>query len=102
MFRRKPKLVKLPQTQVEFDALSISFLEEHGFPLSEEYQAFFGAHIQSLPGDDDEFDGVALAKRMRRSRVNELAYYLIHPEKRPKPEETQQDEAVQEAHSRVE
>lgn len=88
MFNRKSKRVSLPQTQAEFDALAVSFLDEQGFPVNESYQAFFAAHVQSLPNDEDTFDPEKMAKAMRRARVNELAFFLIHPHKRPKIEDT--------------
>ena len=75
--------VKLAQTQEELDVQIDGFLESNQFPLTQEYRHLAGVFIQHLGDTEDSFDPVDLAKRIRAARAKQLAFYVIHPEKRP-------------------
>lgn len=98
---RKAKLIRLEQTQEGFNAQAESFLSEHGFGVSEESKKLFAAFVQHLPQTEDSFDPVLLAKMMRKARANELAFYLMHPERAPKKEQTDGSETTSETSTEV-
>lgn len=79
LFRR----VKLPQTQEAFDKLTDDVLLSQGFDLTPEYRKLFAAFIQHAPEHDDTFDPKIIAKKIRKQKANELAFYVMYPEKRP-------------------
>lgn len=78
--------VSVGTSQEEFDAQAVTFLETNGFPLTEEYKGLFAMFIQHSADDDDTFDPDRIARCIRKAKAKEYAYYLIHPEKRAKPE----------------
>lgn len=82
----KPQQTKLPLKQADFDAMADAFLVEHGFEVDAKHRALFGAFIQHSPEDSDSFAPLLLARRIRKQLANELAFYLIYPDKRPKPQ----------------
>lgn len=86
---------KLANSQEGFEAQVESFLKKYKFPLTDEYRKLFAASIQLSDQSEDSFDGKAIAKAIRKAKVSEYAFYVIHPEKRPKPEEAANDEPVQ-------
>lgn len=77
---------KLPQTQEAFDQEAARFLKSQGFPNTGEFQKLFAAFIQNSSPADDTYSPRSLAKAIRKQRANEFAFYLMFPEKRPKPE----------------
>lgn len=94
------KKVILAQTQEDFDKQAEEFLASNGFPLDNNYKAMFGQYIQMSPPNEDTYSPKSLAKHIRKAVANELAYYLIKPEKRPVKEassEPVQDSGVSEA-----
>src|ERR1700687_1093365 len=78
--------VKLAQTQEEFDAQADAFLAENGFPLDADHRALFGSFIQHSDDSEDSFDPTLMRKRIRKAIATRLAFYLIKPDQRPKPE----------------
>jgi hypothetical protein len=92
---------KLAQTQEAFDAQADAYLVEYGFPVDDEYRALFGSFIQHSDDKEDTFDPVLMAKRIRKAKATEFAFYLIKPERRPKKEatdvESTEDKAVSKA-----
>ena len=88
---RKAKQIKIAQTLEEFSSQAESFLVSQGFEVSEDNKKLFAAFIQHTPQDQDSFDPNLLARMMRKAKANELAFYLMHPDKAPKKE--QQDES---------
>ena len=94
---RKPKLIPFAQTQEAFDLQVEEFLVEHDFPVTDSFKALVGSLVQHMPDDADSFDPQHLAKRIRKARVNEYAFYNIHPSKRPKaPSDSQADSSSKE------
>lgn len=87
MLLRKPKLIKIAQTAEEFDQQATSFLSSQGFPVDSDGKKLFAAFIQHLPQDNDSFDPDLLGRMMRKARANELAFYVMHPDKAPKKEQ---------------
>lgn len=81
-----PRKLKLAQTQQAFDTQADEFLLANGFKADDSYRALYASMVQHLPEDADEFTPSFVAKRMRKQIASELAFYLIHPERRPKPE----------------
>ena len=79
----KPRRIKLAQNQNDFDAQARSFLESSGIEVTEFTLSLFAASVQHGPQDEDDFEPKATAKRIRKAIASQLAYYLIHPEKRP-------------------
>lgn len=78
---------KLAQTQEEFDAQADKYLADYGFPVNEEYRALFGSFIQHSDANEDTFNPDLMAKRIRKAKATEFAFYLIKPDRRPKKEE---------------
>lgn len=85
MFRKTQ--VKLAQTQPEFDAQATAFLEENDIEVSADTLALFGAAIQHSDQSVDTFVPSEVAAKIRKAIASRLAFYLIHPDKRPKPAE---------------
>lgn len=90
---KKPKRIKFAQDQASFDAQAREFLETNGFPVDGAHEKLFGAFVQHSDEREDSFDPVSLAKAMRKQKANELAFYLMYPEKRPKEEVVATSEA---------
>lgn len=84
MFRRK---VKFAQTQEGFNKQAETFLSKNGFPTSPEYKKLYAAFVQHMPEHQDTFNPTLLARIIRKAKVNELAFYMMHPDKLPKKEE---------------
>jgi hypothetical protein len=93
--------VKLAQSQSEFDAQISAFLVENGFPDAPAYQRAAASMIQMLPDQQDFFYPKKLAAQMRRAKANELAFYLIYPDKRPK-DPTSEENGTPEANGNLE
>lgn len=100
MFQRK---VKLAQTAEGFEKQAETFLSRNGFPIDGAHKKLFAAFIQHLPEDNDFFNPERLARVMRKAKANELAFYLMHPERRPvqADEETSEQDAAKEANGPV-
>ena len=81
------KLVKLAQTQEEFDAQASKYLLKEGFEDTQEYHQLYGAFLQHMDATTDSFDPKAMARMIRKQRANQFAFYLMYPDKRPKPTE---------------
>lgn len=101
MLLRKPKLIKIALTAEGFAEQAEAFLVSQGFPVDADGKKLFAAFIQHLPQDNDSFDPELLGRMMRKARANELAFYLMHPEKAPKKEQDNGKEAVSEASKEV-
>lgn len=78
--------LKLPQTQEAFDSLAENFLIAHGFDNTLEYKKLFAAFVQHAPEGEDSFCPKLMAKKIRKQKANEFAFYVMYPEKRPKKE----------------
>lgn len=83
MLKRK-KLVRIAQTLNELHLQAEEFLENEGFPITDDNKKLFAAFIQHYPQDQDTFDPHLLARMMRKAKANELAFYIMHPDKAPK------------------
>jgi len=94
MLKRKPKLIKIAQTAEGFEEQAESFLVSQGFPVDSDGKKLFAAFIQHLPQDNDSFDPDLLGRMMRKARANELAFYMMHPDKAPKKETNGQEETT--------
>lgn len=101
MFNKKPKLIKIDLTSEGFEKQAEDFLVEQGFPVDQDGKKLFAAFIQHLPQDQDSFDPNLLGKMMRKARANELAFYLMHPDKAPKKEQANGKEGISEASKEV-
>lgn len=101
MFRNKPKLIKIAQTAEAFDEQATTFLTTQGFPVDNDGKKLFAAFIQHLPQDNDSFDPDLLGKMMRKARANELAFYMMHPDKAPKKDQANDQEGITEASKEV-
>lgn len=86
---------KLAQTQEEFDKQASDFLIEYGFPNNQDYLAMYGSYVQMISPDQDSYNPDLLAKSIRKAVANELAFYLIKPDRRPKKEEPKDVQPVQ-------
>lgn len=97
-------LIKLAQDQSSFDSMIDVILDEQNIEKSELYRKYCaGAVLQQLNDggpDTAVVDTDNVGNRIRKQVGAELAYYVLHPEKRPQPEST--NEAPQEAPSGVE
>lgn len=82
----KPKRIKLAQSMPEFEEQALNFLQDNGFPVDPDHLAMYGAFVSHSDQMEDSIDPVELAKAIRKSRANQLAFYLIHPDKKPKEE----------------
>ena len=83
----KPKRQPLPQTQADMDQLAVDFLQEQGFPVTNDMMALFGSFLAHSDPEEDTFDPKQVAKRMRKQIASSLTFYLVHPERRPKVED---------------
>lgn len=97
MFSKKPKLIKIAQTAEGFEEQATAFLVTQGFPVDQDGKKLFAAFIQHLPQDNDSFDPDLLGRMMRKARANELAFYMMHPDKAPKKEQSNGKEGISEA-----
>lgn len=77
----------LPQTQADMDQLAIDFLQESNLPDTNDMKALFGSFISHADPQQDTFDPELVARMIRKQIANSLVYYLVHPERRPKPAE---------------
>jgi hypothetical protein len=98
---RKAKQIKIAQTLEGFASQAESFLSSQGFEVSEDNKKLFAAFIQHTPQDQDSFDPDLLARMMRKAKANELAFYLMHPDKAPKKEQQDDAETTTEATTKV-
>jgi hypothetical protein len=98
----KPKTITLAQTQEAFDAQVDEFLVSEGFEVNQENRAMFAAAIQHSDSNEDSFNPKAIGKMMRKAVATRLAFYVIHPSKRPQPVAPSEPEATSESHSKVE
>lgn len=101
MFNKKPKLIKISLTSEGFEEQAEAFLVSQGFPVDQDGKKLFAAFIQHLPQDNDSFDPELLGRMMRKARANELAFYLMHPDKAPKKEQENGKEGISEASKEV-
>jgi hypothetical protein len=85
---------KLPQTQEAMDKEADKFLLSNGFPSDFEYTRMFGMCVQGLPEKQDWYDPKLFARQIRKAVANELAFYLIKPERRSKKDETPNEPQV--------
>lgn len=82
----RSKRPKLAQTQEAFDAQCDKFLTDNGIVPTEELRALYGTFIQHSSETDDRLDEKVMLRRLRKAQAMRLAFYLIHPSKRPKEE----------------
>lgn len=101
MFKKKPKLIKIAQTVEGFEEQAEAFLVMQGFPVDQDGKKLFAAFIQHLPQTEDSFDPDLLGRMMRKARANELAFYMMHPDKAPKKEQENGKEGISEASEEV-
>lgn len=101
MFNKKPKLIKIALTTEGFEEQAEAFLVSQGFPVDQDGKKLFAAFIQHLPQDNDSFDPDLLGKMMRKAKANELAFYMMHPDKAPKKEQENGKEGISEATEKV-
>lgn len=101
MFHKKPKLIKIAQTAEGFEEQAEAFLVTQGFPVDQDGKKLFAAFIQHLPQDNDSFDPDLLGRMMRKARANELAFYMMHPDRAPKKEQDNGKERISEASEEV-
>lgn len=101
MFNKKPKRIKIAQTAEGFEEQAEAFLVTQGFPVDQDGKKLFAAFIQHLPQDHDDFDPDLLGRMMRKARANELAFYMMHPDKAPKKEQENGKEGISEASKEV-
>lgn len=94
MFNRKPKQIKIALTSKGLEQQAVEFLASQGFPTDQEGKRLFAAFIQHLPQDQDSFDPELLGRMMRKAKANELAFYMMHPEKAPTEEQTNDKEGT--------
>lgn len=80
----KPRKTKLAQNQSDFDAQAKAFLTASNIEVTPDTLALFAAAIQQSDQGEDSFEPKSTAKRIRKAIATRLAYYLIHPDKRPK------------------
>ena len=98
---RKAKQIKIAQTLEGLSAQAESFLTSQGFEVSNDNKKLFAAFIQHTPQDQDSFDPDLLARMMRKAKANELAFYIMHPDKAPKKEQQDESETTTEATAKV-
>lgn len=85
------KRVKLAQSYEEMRDQAISLFEKHGMMSSEQNLALFGAYIQhSVPGNQDWYDPTDAIASIRKAHATRAAFYLIHPEKLPKNDDSEE------------
>jgi hypothetical protein len=101
VFSKKPKLIKLAQTSKGFEEQAEAFLVTQGFPVDGDGKKLFAAFVQHLPQDNDSFDPDLLGRMMRKARANELAFYMMHPDKAPKKEQENGKEGLSETSEEV-
>jgi|688.fasta_scaffold77618_7 hypothetical protein len=98
---RKARLTKLAQTPEAFEAQAEQFLSSQGFEVNADTKKLFAAFVQHLPQNEDSFDADLLGKMMRKAKANELAFYLMHPDKAPKKEQANDAEGISKATEEV-
>lgn len=84
---KRSNRIPLAQTQEAFEAQATQFLIGQGFPDTIEYRKMFGAFIQHSKETEDTFDPDLLARCIRKAKAAEFAFYLMHPERKEKPNE---------------
>lgn len=87
MFKKR---VKLAQSMGDFEAQAVDFLQDNGFPITPEFLKLYGTLIQHSSENDDTFSPSELAKKIRKLRANEFAFYLVHPERKPKDDKEEE------------
>lgn len=80
------KRTPLAQTQSEFEQQAVDFLQDNGIDVAPGTLALFAAAIQHGDQAEDTFEPKKVAKAIRKAIATRLAFYLIHPEKKPKEE----------------
>jgi hypothetical protein len=98
--------VRLATTEEALEYQAEAFLQDHGFPVTNNYKQLFGMMVQHMPAEDDTFIPHRLASAIRRMESNEAAYKMIQAAKRREVEAHKQQaandaEAVQSAPSQV-
>lgn len=87
------KRVTFATSQEEFDQQATDFLLSYGFEDTAEYRKLFGALVQHSGEDDNTFDPNLMARRIRKQKANEYAFYVIYPEKKQTKTEASSDES---------
>lgn len=96
------RTVKLPFTQEKVDALVEVLLLNGGIPVDSSSTGYAGQFIQSFaPRAQDWFYVEDFLSFVRRALANECAYFLIHPDNRPKDETDNDTGTVSEATEEV-
>lgn len=98
MFKRN-KPIKLAQTLEGLHIQAEDFLESNGFPVTDANKKLFAAFIQHCPQDQDSVDPGLVARMMRKAKANELAFYIMHPDKAPKDDD--ESETISETTTKV-
>lgn len=81
---KRNKTIKLAQTLSGLHLQAEQFLEEAGFDVTDDNKKLFAAFVQHCPPDQDSIDPDLVARMMRKAKANELAFYIMHPDKAPK------------------
>lgn len=84
LFRKR---VPLAQTLTGLEQQAAEFLLDNNIPISPDTIALFGAAIQQGDQGLDTFEPKKVARAIRKAVATRHAFYLIHPDKKPKPEE---------------
>jgi len=101
MTLRRTKKVKLAQTLEGLNSQADNFLKSQGFESTETNKKLFAAFIQHMPQDQDSFDPNLVGRMMRKAKANELAFYIMHPDKAPKSEQQDGSETIQKVTAEV-
>ena len=82
----KSKKVLLAQTQLALEQQAVDFLLDNNIEVTPDTLALFGAAIQQGDQAEDSFNPEQVAKAIRKARASRFAFYLIHPDRKPKDE----------------
>lgn len=88
---KRNKQIKLAQTLEGLHLQAEQFLEDAGFGVTDNNKKLFAAFIQHYPQDQDTIDPDLVARMMRKAKANELAFYMMHPDKAPKEDKDESE-----------
>lgn len=83
MFKHK---VKLAETQEAFEAQAEWFLSKHGLPTDQETKGMYASFVQCSDQNSNYIDSKLVASQVRKQLANKFAFYMMHPDKKPKNE----------------
>lgn len=98
---KRNKTIKLAQTLEGLTKQAEDFLQSNGFEVTDDNKKLFAAFVQHSPPDQDSVDPLLVARMMRKAKANELAFYMMHPDKAPKKEQSNESETTIEATAKV-